>query len=64
MSVVACFLLVELRTNQHTHVVIEGSIVELKDTIKQLMKAAQVMGLDMQKTKYIKITKSQLIIKL
>ena len=65
MPVVAYFFLVGLKTNQQTHVVIVGgSIVEMKETMKQLMKAAQVMGINMQETKYIKIKKKQILIKL
>ena len=44
-------------------VIVGRSIVELKEIMKRLMKATQVMELNMQKTNNVKITKIQLIIK-
>jgi hypothetical protein len=37
-------------------VIVGRYMVELKDTMKQLMKAAHVTGFNMQKTMYIEIT--------
>ena len=51
----------QILTDTDDTVIVERSIVELKETMKQLMKAAQVMRLDMQKTNYIK-SKKQLIL--
>ena len=38
-------------------VIVGKSIVELKERVKQIMKSTQVIGINMQKTKYVEITK-------
>ena len=35
------------------------SIVELKERVKQIMKSTQVIGINMQKKKYVEITKKK-----